>query len=418
MTKRLLLNTVFTGSYLDEGENIGHEVINLFKDDEGNSNLFITKNGKVDKPDIEYILFVRPVYAKITFEVVGLAKDIKRISNDDIEKITYAGCSLKLIFSSNTYHGKKLEINPVTFRADEFYIPSNRIFITVDENLEFDDSDGSKLIRLKRKNSKDVLVPSAMRRYYLEDSEEYKTLLDELINDSSVWNDNNVTKLIPDGVAHNQPPSFLEVIRKEDDENIFSNLLSYFFEYSYSSFQKFAKDILEIDDMGASFELVREKAVEKVEDNPSDKPKRRGKERIDIWIESDNNIIVIENKIKSGINSIVNEEQGKQSSQLNSYYAYASEVARKSQKAVHFYILAPDYAKFDLNHFGDDIRDNFKIINYSEVYNFFVKESATYIADRAFPDFVRGLKRHTLPLSELQFDTMRTRLLRRISQLQ
>ena len=120
MTKRLLLNTVFTGRYLDEGENIGHEVINLFKDDEGNSNLFITKNGKVDKHDIEYILFVRPVYDKITFEVVGLAKEIIRISNDDIEKITYAGCSLKLIFSSNTYHGKKLEINPVTFRAKKF----------------------------------------------------------------------------------------------------------------------------------------------------------------------------------------------------------------------------------------------------------------------------------------------------------
>ncbi len=172
--------------------------------------------------------------------------------------------------------------------------------------------------------------------------------------------------------------------------------------------------------MGASFELVREKAVGKVEDNPLGKPKRRGKERIDIWIESDNNIIVTENKIKSGINSIVNEEHGKQSSQLNSYYAYASEIAEKSQKKVHFYIWAPDYAKFDLNHFGDDIdiRGNFKIINYSEVYNFFVKESATYIADRAFPDFVLGLKRHTLSLSELQFDTMRTRLLRRISQLQ
>lgn len=244
-------------------------------------------------------------------------------------------------------------------------------------------------------------------------------MTNDLIRNPLIWNKTNATNvLIPDGIAHNQSPSFLEVIRKEDDENIFSNLLSYFFEYSYSSFQKFAKDILKINDMGASFELVREKAVGKVEDNPSDKSKRRGKERIDIWIESEDDIIVIENKIKSGINSIVNEEQGKQSSQLNSYYAYASEVARKSQKAVHFYIFAPDYAKFDLNHFGADIKDNFKIINYSEAYNFFVKESATYIADRAFPDFVRGLKRHTLPLSELQFDTMRTRLLRRISQLQ
>ena len=30
----ILVNQVFSGSYLEEGANIGHEVINLFKDDE------------------------------------------------------------------------------------------------------------------------------------------------------------------------------------------------------------------------------------------------------------------------------------------------------------------------------------------------------------------------------------------------
>ena len=31
--KEILINQLFAGRYLDEGENIGHEVINLFKDD-------------------------------------------------------------------------------------------------------------------------------------------------------------------------------------------------------------------------------------------------------------------------------------------------------------------------------------------------------------------------------------------------
>ena len=48
------------------------------------------------------------------------------------------------------------------------------------------------------------------------------------------------------------------------------------------------------------------------------------------------------------------------------------------------------------------------------------KESAVYKTDHdhVFPDFIRGLKRHTLTLPELQFETMRTRLLRRIGQMQ
>ena len=60
----------------------------------------------------------------------------------------------------------------------------------------------------------------------------------------------------------------------------------------------------------------------------------------------------------------------------------------------------------------------YKVIHYSDIYNFFIKETATYIADRAFPDFVRGLKRHTLTMPELQFETMQSRLLKKIHHLQ
>jgi len=88
----------------------------------------------------------------------------------------------------------------------------------------------------------------------------------------------------------------------------------------------------------------------------------------------------------------------------------------KTGKRAHFYIFAPDYAKFNLEQFG--LNDTYKIVRYSEIYKFFIEETETYIADRIFPDFVRGLKRHTLSYPELQFDTMRSRLLRKISLLQ
>lgn len=137
---------------------------------------------------------------------------------------------------------------------------------------------------------------------------------------------------------------------------------------------------------------------------------RETRYRTDIWIESENDIIVIENKINSGINGI-NED----TSQLNTYYLKTEEESQKTNKRTHYYIFAPDYATFDLSKFG--MERVFKIINYSEIYDFFIKESEVFFSDRVFPDFMRSLKRHTLPLAELQFDMMRSRLLRKINLL-
>ena len=162
-------------------------------------------------------------------------------------------------------------------------------------------------------------------------------------------------------------------------------MISYFFEYSHPSFQRFAAEssLFNILDMSGSFDLIREKKV----DNKQD--------RIDIWIESDKDIIVIENKIRSGINGIVSQEY----SQLNSYYEYAEKIAKETGKQPHYFIFLPDYSRLDLAAYG--LENVYKRIKYSDIYNYFIKESAVYIADRAFPDFVRGLKRHTLSLPDL-----------------
>lgn len=34
--KDILISVLFSGTYLDEGKNIGHEIINFFPDDNGN----------------------------------------------------------------------------------------------------------------------------------------------------------------------------------------------------------------------------------------------------------------------------------------------------------------------------------------------------------------------------------------------
>ena len=69
MSKEILINQLYAGDYLKEGENIGHEVINLFKDDAGNNNLFITPSGYVKNHDLEAVIFVRNVSERRTVEI-------------------------------------------------------------------------------------------------------------------------------------------------------------------------------------------------------------------------------------------------------------------------------------------------------------------------------------------------------------
>ena len=390
--KEILINQLFAGKYLSEGENIGHEVINLFKDDEGHHNIFITPNGSVKGHDLEYVLFVRNVSARRTVEIVGLAKGLNPVSDEEVAVVRYAGVSLNRIFAGNIIRGKSDTFqNHVTFRTSYFLVPKERVFLTLEDRR------GDKeYVHLN--SERQVIVPQGMREYYsIERDPKAYRILKKLIEDTDCWKEKEGTgKLLPDGNIYNTSPSFLEVIRKEDDENIISNLMAYYFEYSQSTFKRFAERVLGIKDMLLPITVERE--TEK---------------RIDICIKSKTDIIAIENKIKSGINGV---DKDNNDSQLNTYYNYTEEEAKKTGRHGHCFVFAPDYSKIELSKYGMD--GAYKIINYSEIYKFFVEETESFIADRFFPDFLRGLKRHTLSFPELQFETMRSRLLRRVSLFQ
>lgn len=56
----ILLNILFTGRYISDSSNIGHEMINLIKDDEGDNYIYVTPLGKVANADeIEAVLMAR-----------------------------------------------------------------------------------------------------------------------------------------------------------------------------------------------------------------------------------------------------------------------------------------------------------------------------------------------------------------------
>lgn len=58
MGKEILINQMYAGGFLEVGNNIGHEVINLFKADDGKNYVYVTPSGKVPKErDVEMIFF-------------------------------------------------------------------------------------------------------------------------------------------------------------------------------------------------------------------------------------------------------------------------------------------------------------------------------------------------------------------------
>ena len=62
MEKYIYINKMFTGGFIDERTgNIGHEIINCYKDDNYNQNIYITQSGGIGKSlnkKIKYLILV------------------------------------------------------------------------------------------------------------------------------------------------------------------------------------------------------------------------------------------------------------------------------------------------------------------------------------------------------------------------
>lgn len=140
----ILINQLFAGSYLEEGSNIGHEVINLFRDDNDDNYLFITPSGIVNGHNVERVLFVQNIKGNKTMEVVMKAEGLHETTGDEIKQIFYSGVNIVDIFKKNLYHGE-LDATSIdimaTYRADKVLFPKKdkRIIITVDSTYEAED---------------------------------------------------------------------------------------------------------------------------------------------------------------------------------------------------------------------------------------------------------------------------------------
>ena len=264
MSKVIILSRMYAGDYLKE--NIGHEVINLFKSDNGNNYIYVNKDGKIASKynnSVEAIILVKHV-EKDVMEVVAKAAELEQVlykSNktaDDIKhqidyieqnSITYGGVYIYLVYGNSD-----IEKITVTFKANKLRKVQAPVYLVQDKNkLDF------------YKNS--VFLPQkhfslqSLKMYYSEKelSEDY-SILQSMLETEKYWESTNSTETLSlsDIDDWHQRNSFISIIRKEYDELVYSNLLSYIFEQNRLVFLEFAQEVLKINTLTRDYEIIRE----------------------------------------------------------------------------------------------------------------------------------------------------------------
>lgn len=373
----ILVNNLYSGSYIND--RIGGEVINLYQSDNGEFYVYVSPYGNIPKKwgkKIKSILFTRSVEggAKVIAKAEGLELadgatgkfpdnkenlkldengntihtiDSKQKAYIKTNNITYGNVPLNQLGSWSPYF--------VTFRADSIHFAKKDIYLLnpiSDDSASSNLSNDRKALSIKMPNK---VSNQSMKLYVKKEDVKQKNCFDKLeklINQSDYW-DKDVQAV--DFTQDKRSPTILSVVRKEFDELAVSNLLAYFLENVQCFWEAFAKDVLNLkrDKYAGS----RKRTII-----------RESFHNIDILIELDNTVIVIENKIKSGING--RKENGY--SQLEKYYTAVTNKPSApkdnpyfEKENKYFFLLRPNYNNEDYSTYN--YGENFKEIKYSKI---------------------------------------------------
>ena len=403
MSRTIILCKMYAGRYLDD--NIGHEVINLFRADNGKNYVYINDDGRIAEKynnTVSAVLLIRYVEVGV-FEVIAKAEKLEQVlfrgksipeeSAKQIEyvkdnNITYGG-----VYPYEVFGNSDAEKIVITFKADQLLKVARPVFL-VNKSAKVDSFDTSYHL------SEKTFSRQSLRMYFTEtDQHEDFNTLQSLLGDDKNWEPSNSTKQVnlADSYELQQSNPFISIIKKEHDELTFSNLLAYVFEQNRKVFCDFASTTLGINDFSTEFEVYRET-----------------KAHIDLWIEDDNHVIVIENKIKSKINGEKHDiYSDRVQSQLSSYYSKAKEDAPR--KKICCYIFSPDYNLINLDKY--ETGEYYKLIKYSQIFDFYFKNAGRMLHVKYFTEFLDAIQMHANTIYNMNYETMRTRFLLKIKRL-
>lgn len=431
---KILLNGVYVGGYGYNKNNLPHEMINFFKDDNGKFFVYITPYGTIDSnlkiSDLDSILFVQSVkntagmvevLAKaiidhdkkdsILFtEGIRLNKDGATFkSKEDRKKYEdkynksnpiYAGTALKDI------HEKNLKDNNIyaTLQVSEICLPKTTFYLTnKEENVHkranvFYIGDSKKIANQSMK----LYFDSEDDIYLNEENQE--TLygrIKQIIEDDKLWKSSAETPKCDYSLVEkdiDKQKNFFSITKQQDNEVMFSNMLYYMFTEYPDIVNKFIDEVLNLN---YDNDIVIE----------------REKDRMDVRLIGSKQYIIIENKINSPINGMYLEKDDadkdktkysykdgyravddKYVSQLDKYYKLAKEYNEKTlQRDIHGFILKPDYISIDKDFLSKYLNgDMYEPLNYSKVKKFLIDYlDKNNIKDMYLDEFCKAMQKHS-----------------------
>lgn len=448
MKNGIVLNRMYVGDYL--ATNLGHEVINLYQADNGGNYIYLNSTGdfvKAHQGRVEYMLFVK-YYGKGEVEVIGMAKGLKDIydarnkPSDAYEKnpeilqsqidfirkeggISYGGVSILDIFN-----GAEQQNVFITYKADKVYVPKEgkRLFICFhsDNPSTCPHAEGDIVIELEgyqqaKASLKQYVYPEGTYKGDLtkenvpQKQEDYLRILRGLIESTTLWEESNNRvddELVQDN-AINRPVSLFDICLIQNDENKFSNALSYFMlQPQYREmWQRFFEGYgINLDE---EYTITREEAA-KITDNSHEFKGKASGGRIDLLIRDRKSLIVIENKIKSDINSVEEDNEELQLGRYWNYIDWLSKTKEPDRKIKYAFILTPNY---NIPEIPEGMKGNYGIITYKEVYDFLTENRRLFDSDANFCAFHEAMFRHTHNnVNDYLYYEMQEKFFRRIQQ--
>lgn len=429
----IVLNRMYVGEYLNN--NLGHEVINLFKADNGNHYIYLNSTGNFAKKHsnkIDKMLFVKD-HSKGVVEVIGMAmgledvpganmslsRDVKFDGVDEVifklqkgyvdnEGVSYGGKSIFDIFNDAEQQSVF-----ITYKAEKVYRTKKekRIFIyfsDADKDISLEDKQGEVVKLLSDKQAK-----ASLKQYIYPESAGYNDLLD-MFSESSLWEESGVGKVdeIDKSELSHHKISLFDICQIQNNENSFSNALAYFMtrpEY-YGLWKEF------FEKYGIALNenfLVKREVDAKIKDKNWDHNNYPSGGRIDLLICDKQNIVVIENKIKSDVNTVDADKDN--STQLDRYVNYVEWVSKQNYENKPnclFLILAP---KYNIPTISEEMGKIYKIITYADLYSY-LKNNLVFSNDTNFVAFFEAMKRHTYEnVNDYLYYEMQEKFFRRIN---
>ena len=409
--KAIVLNRMYVGDYLST--NLGNEVINMFQADNGNHYLYLNAYGNFGKShfgQIGYMLLVK-YHAEGMFEVIGKAEGLMDVEGADAtlkqdykavnpsiskaqteyiekENITYGGVPVRKIF--NDAEQQNIFI---TYKADRLFKPNRRIFIGygVEADVVLTGYKQAKT-SLKTYIYPEGTFAGDQKRENIEEKKlDYKKLYD-LIEQDNLWIESK--ECINDDLLKikSREVSIFDICQIQNDENRFSYALAYFMtQPQYKKlWQNFFKQYG--IKLGDNYTVTREESA-KIEDNDWDHATKSSGGRIDLLIRDEKNIIVIENKIKSDINSIEGDSEGEQLGRYYNYVSWSTQVGKPDEgREPRFLILTPNYNPPHIK--SKDMEELYQVITYGDLHKF-LKGRNEVEADANFKAFFEAMHRHT-----------------------